>query len=184
MSTDQEQLLLQRRAARHARPLPETEDGEWRWYLECSAGRLRVGLPARRLVGVSRLPPITPMPGSGSVLRGVAQVRGKLVAVVDVAALLDAALGGVSSLLVLVEGPRGPVGLQIETSERLRQVFANQMCRHLPEETDRDFVRAVTHDRMHLIDLDRLLDSPRLRVAGAAHQAGRPEGLQSPGNKS
>jgi len=164
--TDRQLALLRRRAEQIARPLVEEERGSVRSYLGCAVANRRVGLPVESVLGVFRVPPVTPVRGSDGVLRGVAQVRGQLVGVVDLAAVLEEPRGTGAPLLVLVEGSPGRLGLLIDRTERIVEVPQHSHCRHLPQEATEPFVSAVSHDLFTLIDVEVLLTSPLVRASG------------------
>ena len=156
--------LLRRRAERIARPIKQAARRETRAYLSCGVGRQQVGLPIERVLGVSRLPPLTPIPGSNSALLGLAYVRGRLVAAVDLRSILGEQHQALTPRLALVTGALGAVGLVVDHAERLIEVAADDHCQHLPPEVEHPFIAAVAHDLTRLIDVDALLDSPLLRA--------------------
>ncbi|MBI4493114.1 MAG: chemotaxis protein CheW [Chloroflexi bacterium] len=57
-------------------------------YLAFSAGSERYALPLDRVAGVQPEGPITRVPGATALVRGVMNLRGRLLAVVDLAAVL------------------------------------------------------------------------------------------------
>jgi chemotaxis signal transduction protein len=168
MKLSERQLaLLRRRAEQIARPTVEKDRSDVRAYLGCVVSSRRVGLPVQSVLGVFRVPPVTPVPGSGRVLRGIAQVRGQLVAVVDLAAALGEPRSTRAPLLALVEGEPGRLGVLIDRTERLVEVPSHDHCQHLPRDATEPFVSAIAQDLFALIDVDVLLGSPLVRASAA-----------------
>lgn len=165
MTIDPRKLaLLRRRAERIALPLATEERGEAHAYLTCVIGQRRIGLPVAHLLGVHRVPPITPVPGSTQVLLGIAQVRGLIFAVIDLAAALGERRQAPAPLLALLETSRGRVGVLLDSSDRLVEIAVHSHCQHVPPAPEHPFVRAVTQEQLHLIDVESLLESPQVHA--------------------
>lgn len=78
-------------------------------------GGAEFGLPAARVVEVLRPPPLTRVPFPPADVRGVAQVRGAVLAVVDLGVRLGVGPAAAPGRLVVVRGPgREAVGLLVD----------------------------------------------------------------------
>jgi purine-binding chemotaxis protein CheW len=78
-------------------------------------GRAEFGLPAGRVREVLRPPPVTRVPFAPAGVRGVAQVRGTVLAVVDLGARLGMApVAGAGRLVVVWGQGREAVGLLVD----------------------------------------------------------------------
>lgn len=112
--------VLEARARELAAPVDRAVDpGEMHLVLRVGGGRLSV--PARRASHVGALAALTPVPGAPTAVRGIAAVLGRLVPVVDLAALLGverAARRGLERIVV-VERDQRPLGLLVEAVEDL-----------------------------------------------------------------
>lgn len=81
-------------------------------------GGAEYGIPATRVREVLRPPPVTRVPGAAAGVRGVAQVRGTVMAVVDLGLRLGLAPVRPPGRLVVVWGPdREAVGLLVDRVE-------------------------------------------------------------------
>lgn len=120
----------ERRSLAHAVGAPEQSDapGVWRGI------GFRVG--ARHLLGsigdvneILAVPPATPVPGTRPWLVGVANVRGSLVPVVDLACFIDGVTTALSDncRILLVRQPAGSVGLLVDEVFGQRSLASEQL---------------------------------------------------------
>ncbi|HEU4698068.1 MAG TPA: chemotaxis protein CheW [Gemmatimonadales bacterium] len=95
------------------------EHGSAREFLLVRAGRRRVGLPLEHLVEVLETGPCHPVPSREPAVRGVANVRGRLLPVLHLGALLDGGPcppgQGEACVVVAVGGRR--VCLEVDDAE-------------------------------------------------------------------
>lgn len=83
--------------------------------LSVRVGGAEFGIPAERVREVLRPPPVTRVPFAGNGVRGIAQVRGTVLAVVDLGERLGLApVGGKGRLVVVWGGGREAVGLLVD----------------------------------------------------------------------
>ena len=140
-------------------------------------GGSRYALPMDSVAEVGRPPALTRVPGLPSWLAGVANWRGRVLAVLDLRPLLAAAPGALDRRARLVVLNRGgvPVGLLIEGVEGthvLDEERVEPSLAHLPDSAADLLAGQTTDDAgpCGLIDLDavyRLADAlPRARRAG------------------
>lgn len=121
-------------------------------------GEQRIGIRVEDLREIVPTPEITPLPGLPRWLLGLTQVRGELLGVVD----LGAILGGSSQhrpVLAVIEDRRGPFGLACESVIGFRPIYEDEISAELVPEPDRPF-RAVTRDLVALLDMGRLPVAP------------------------
>lgn len=89
VAADRARAVLEERARQLARPLPEPDVAEETLdLLVFSRSEAAYAVEAARIAEVVRLPEPTPLPGSPPAVAGVVSYRGRVIAVVDVAALL------------------------------------------------------------------------------------------------
>lgn len=90
-------------------------------YLLVRAGQRLVGLPVARVVAVIEPGVTYPVPAVGSAVRGVVTVRGRIVPVVHLGAVLDGgpcpAVPGGTGVIVAVDDDGGRVCLEVEDAE-------------------------------------------------------------------
>ena len=140
-------------------------------------GGSRYALPMQAVAEVGRPPGLTRVPGLPGWLAGVANWRGRVLAVLDLRPLLEAAPGDLDRRARLVVLNRGgvPVGLLTEGVEGTHMLEHDRIeasLAHLPTTAAELLIGQVTDDEgpCGVIDLDavfRLSDSlPRARRAG------------------
>jgi purine-binding chemotaxis protein CheW len=140
-------------------------------------GGSRYALPMQAVAEVGRPPGLTRVPGVPAWLAGVANWRGRVLAVLDLRPLLESSSGELDRRARLVVLHRGgvPVGLLTEGVEGTHMLEPEQIeasLAHLPGTAAELLVGQVTDEEgpCGVIDLDavyRLSDSlPRARRAG------------------
>ncbi len=135
-------------------------------YVEVQVRGLLLGLPLANVREVLRAPPITRVPEVPSVVRGVANVRGEIVPVVDLAARLGEGAAGEDARLLMIRVGHldEPVGLLVDSV--LRVVEAGVRLEAAPEEARSSlptgFVLGVANapdgEAITVLDLDAVLD--------------------------
>jgi len=111
-----------------------------------------------RRVHVSALPHSTP------VLRGLFQIRGRPYCLADLAPFFDAAPDECpeETLVAVVTGRPGPLGLRIDEVLGPRTLFPQDLDTGLKRRRAA-FVRAVTRDLVHLVDVEELLSEGQIQ---------------------
>lgn len=152
-----------------SRPLVSVEH-----VLVVEAGGAVIGLPFTQLHEVVQAPPVVPLPTAPSFVEGIASVRGHLVSVVNLAAVLDGDASRRGSLLVLLETPKGLLGLRIESVQGAREISEVEIAESLSADRRRaNAVRAITKDLVCLLHLEYLLSA--VTVNG---ETGRPDATE------
>ncbi|MBI5493811.1 MAG: chemotaxis protein CheW [Deltaproteobacteria bacterium] len=157
--TDKDRAILQRRQERLARRgtgnvVRRVADR----VAVVSVGGERFGIPAQGTLEIIPMPPVTRLPRMSAWMRGMTQIRGELVAVVDLASWFGMARSAERGCLVLVEGSAGALGLGVERVLGFRDVYADELPAAPPERVDNRPIQAVTHDLMAILDLRALLN--------------------------
>jgi chemotaxis signal transduction protein len=135
-----------------------------RALLEVSLGEARFGVDFASVLETGRVPDLTRVPNTPAWVAGVAEVRGEVLAVLDLAAFLglngkDAGAGR----LVVVRGPSGtPVGLRVTRLHALASVPASsirELATPVAASLSRFVTGVVSRERapMTLLDLDLVL---------------------------
>jgi chemotaxis signal transduction protein len=123
------------------------------------------GIETRNVQEVRNVELVT-IPGATPVVPGLFQIRGQLYCMVDLLALLKTApplAHGVSTLVAVVEGPQGKIGLRIDESLGRRTVYADEVDNAL-ERNKSDFVAFLTRDLLSAVDLAALFRRPELLI--------------------
>jgi purine-binding chemotaxis protein CheW len=127
-------------------------------------GREDFGVDVKKVEGVISLVDITRMPRAPRFVEGIINLRGQIVAVVDLATRLgiEAAQRGAATRIVVVEAQEVKVGLVVESPEVLNvnreDIEASPML--ATGDVDTSFIRGVIKldDRLLiLLDVDRVL---------------------------
>lgn len=129
----------------------------------CMVGSETFALPVELLREIVPLPPITPLPSCPSWVLGIAHIRGTLLSVVDLAQVCRAKGEGPAEHVVVVQSPRGPLGLAVG------KVLSSDLIdlSKLTTQDDRSERRAslgVTPALAVLLDVKALLTLPELVV--------------------
>lgn len=168
-SREKKDAILTERASRLARPL-ETADGH------LAAGDLRLatfaltgeryGIEAHHVMEISRLSDYTPLPHAPTHLVGITNLRGEILPVFDLRALLGLsrrALDDLSRLVVLGHA-RAEFGVLADSTRELVSLAPNELLPAPPSVSDigRHYIRGVTKDALVILDGNVLLEDARL----------------------
>ncbi|WP_437752410.1 chemotaxis protein CheW [Sorangium sp. So ce1389] len=121
-------------------------------------GAHRYGIPVDSLREIVPLPDVTSLPGLPPWLLGIANVRGELLGVVDLATVLGATVERASAMAI-VAGAGGPLGLAVQSVIGFREVYEDELSAELGADPHRPF-RAMTRDFVALLDVTRLPAAP------------------------
>lgn len=172
MTTDREdptrQALLRARARQLARPPEAPATGEMLDLLEFGLAGERYAFVAGDVDDVAPLRELTPLPCAPPFLRGLVNIRGRLVAVVDLKrffGLPDPGITDLHRVLLLRKGGM-EIGVLADTVEGVQAVPATRVHAPLPAPAGIrvEYIRGVTPERMVVLDADAILDDPRLII--------------------
>lgn len=147
-------------------------------HIVCALGSSRFAVPVGTVIEVAEVPAWTRVPAVPEWIHGVTNLRGEVLAVVDLATLLglESADVGPSQRArmlvarcgqeemtagVLVDGVQGMVRIRKEELETPEKAVAGEVARHLEGVVERD------GRLLAVLDLEGLLSSPRARVLAA-----------------
>ena len=158
---------LQKRSEQYAAPLVEREapSEDTQSFLTFDLGTERYGINVMLVRGVRSVPHITPIPGTPNFYRGVINVRGQIITVLDLRLFFgltgpetmslpgEIVLAQVESLqlALLAQQIHGVVAL---TAAEIKSV------EHLP------YAMGITRDRTVILNLNLLFEDKRLLVGG------------------
>ncbi len=161
----EENLILEQRAKKLAPALQsERQRKQIAYVAVVTVGNEQFGIPVKSLVEVVKIPLITRVPELPDWMRGIVQVRGQLMTVVDLARWFRVSTTSRSEFLAILSGPPGLLGLQVDTIVGFRTVYADEIVQTLQVSettTGRPF-RATTRDLLTLLDTARLFNSQQL----------------------
>ena len=147
-------------------------------HIVCALGSSRFAVPVGTVIEVAEVPAWTRVPGVPEWIRGVTNLRGEVLAVVDLATLLGLEVSEVAPssrarLLVarcaqeemtagvLVDGVQGMVRLTRSELTTPDKAVTGEVARYLDGVVERD------GRLLAVLDLEGLLSSPRARVLAA-----------------
>lgn len=168
ISADERQIL-RTRAQHLARPLQngvlESASLE---LLEFRLAQENYALETQYVSEVYPLKDLTPMPCTPPFLRGIVNVRGRIVPVIDIKKFFDLPDKGLSDLhrIILVRGNDLELGLLADVIVGVRTIPLDSLQPSLSTLTGirSDYLKGVTPERLVVLDLDRILTDPRIIV--------------------
>jgi purine-binding chemotaxis protein CheW len=118
----------------------------------------RIGIPVADVREIVPLPEITALPGLPPWLVGLAQVRGELIGVVDLAEVLGAG-NARAHVMAVIEDPKGPVGLACTSVLGFRDIYEDELATDFAPRSDGP-LRSMTRDLVAILDIGRLPLAP------------------------
>lgn len=117
---------------------------------------------------VQPLKDLTPLPGTPTFLRGIINIRGRIVAVIDLKKFFDLPEAGIHDLhqVLIVHTPALELGILADRVVGCRSVPESALQSALPTMTGirADYLKGVTAERLIVLDAVRLLADPRISV--------------------
>jgi chemotaxis signal transduction protein len=108
---------------------------------------------------------VVEVPGSGDVISGLFQIRSRVYSLIDLAPFFgesERLNHGQQSMVLVVSGTPGAVGLRIDEIIGQRSILSNEIDQGLQEQS-LSFVSAVTKDLVHILDVEALMASSAVR---------------------
>lgn len=161
--------ILHQRAQDLARPLGiETAGTEEFEVIEFCLGEERYSIESSVVREVFPLTELVKVPCTPSFVLGIINMRGEIVSVVDLKKLFDLPEKGISDLrrVLLLEGKGMLFGIVVDQLIGVRTLAIEAIQGGLPALGGRnsDYLKGLTADRMIVLDGDRLLGDPKIRV--------------------
>ena len=162
------QAVLEERARLLARSIASEPQRSKIWeLLTFRLGQERYAVETRFVQKVFRPTEISPVPRTAGFLKGVTNLRGEVLAGMDLSSFLGRAGNGNQAEWVLVFGDDRPeFGLLAETIEEVIQRKDEELfpVRNGPMHASTDLIRGVTADALFVLDGEKLLNDPRLMI--------------------
>lgn len=158
--------LLDERARRLAAPAARPEAEHPMQVLEFSVAEERYGFEAREIDDVQPLRDLTPLPGERAFWRGLVNVRGRIVPVIDLRRFFGLPERGISDLhrILMLRRDDLEVGLLVDAVDGVASIDAATLQASLPAmgEIDGAFIKGITADRRVILDAQAILADPRI----------------------
>jgi purine-binding chemotaxis protein CheW len=136
--------------------------------LQFRLGRDRYAVETRHVVQVLPLGDLTPVPCTPAFIAGVVNVRGRVMAVIDIQKFFGLPTRGLTDLhhIILVRGGEIQLGLLADAIVGVRADAREALQPSLPAPpgVPAECVIGMTADRLLVLDLDRMLADPRMTV--------------------
>jgi purine-binding chemotaxis protein CheW len=168
-------LVMEERARALARvPQSPTAQGERLEFVVFSLANERYGISTAYVREVIRLTDLTPLPGAPDFVAGVTNLRGQVLAVMDLRKFFGVAVRGLSdtSRVVVLGGERPEFGVLADAVHHVLTLPIDQVL-DPPESVAgiaRGYLRGVTGDALVLLEGSALLQDSRLIIDQAVDQ--------------
>ncbi|MBD8880877.1 MULTISPECIES: chemotaxis protein CheW [Rhodanobacter] len=165
---DASHVILRERARRLAQRPSDKPLEEQIEVLEFTLAHERYALLASQVNDVQPLRDLTPLPCTPSFLRGLVNLRGRLVAVIDLKQFFGLPEPGITDLhrIVLLRRDEVEIGLLADTVEGVSAIGKSRI-QPAPSTVGgvaAEYIVGVTPERLVILDTDAILNDPRLVI--------------------
>ena len=152
-----------------------------------TAGSESFGIPTQYLSCIIKSPPIAAMPNLPPWHAGIAQIRGELVGVVDIASWFGVPGTSKGAFLAVVENGDRKLGLLLDTVRGFRDVGASDIAETFSAgATGGHPIHSTTKDVTTILDIPKMFDNPDMQVGAGVEDQLHAKGAPAPaaGSKS
>lgn len=169
MNEEHAAQVLRQRAQALARPAERRETGSAAiGLLEFSLAHERYAVETQYVREVFPLKELTPLPSTPPFIRGVVNLRGRILPVLDLKKFFDLPEKGLTDLhrIIVVSGNGLELGLLADAVATVRSVSVESLQTALPTLTGirEQYLKGLTSERLVVLDLSRLLADPEIVV--------------------
>ena len=136
--------------------------------LEFNLADERYALETRHVVEIHPLRDLTPLPGTPPFIRGIVNLRGRILPVFDLKKFFALPERGVTDLhrIIVVRGHDLELGLLADVVSSVRTIATASLAPPLPtlSQIAAEYLRGVSEERLVVLDLDRILADPKIVV--------------------
>lgn len=160
---------LQERAKRLAREsTTRNETGNTFTVVEFSINSECYAIELVHIREIFPLKELTEIPGVPPFIRGVVNMRGQIISVVDIRQFFDLPAKGFSDLsrIIVLRSPEMEYGILADAILGIRTIPESETVPGLPTLTGirQDFLKAITQDQTVILDGKKLLSDPKMVV--------------------
>lgn len=160
--------ILRERAAELARPVTQVSQVQLLEVLEFRLASERYAVETRYVTEVHPLRDLTPLPGTPPFVRGIVNLRGRILAVYDLKKFFALPEQGVTDLhrILVVNAGDFEIGLLADVVVGVRALPASALSPPLPtlSAIAAEYLKGISEERLVVLDLGRLLSDPRIVV--------------------
>ena len=161
--SEEEVAILRARAERIANSQSEIQQGDTVSALVIQAGGETYGLPMESLVAVYTNHTIIPVPCVPAYVAGIANVRGEIMPVFDLAALLKVASADKKQTLIVASSQENSVAFCVETVGEARAVQLSAL-QPVPPMLNEAYLSGISADGMAMLNVEAIINDPALVV--------------------
>ncbi|MEJ0098282.1 MAG: chemotaxis protein CheW [Pseudomonadota bacterium] len=136
--------------------------------LEFRLAQERYAIETRCVQEVYPLRELTPLPCTPPFIRGIVNVRGRILPVLDLKKFFDLPEQGLTDLhrVILIRGQGMEIGLLADIALGVRTIAASALQASLPTLTGirAEYLKGITEEPLIVLDADRLLADPHILV--------------------
>ena len=168
MSAEQIARILRERAADLARPAGAAAHTDELELLELRLASERDAVETRFVAEVQPLRDLTPLPGTPPFVRGITNLRGRILPVYDLKRFFGLPEQGFTDLhrIVVVDGGDFELGLLADVVTGVRNLPREALSPPLPtlSAIASEYLKGLTAEGLVVLDIERLLSDPRIVV--------------------
>ncbi|MBA3868135.1 MAG: chemotaxis protein CheW [Anaerolineae bacterium] len=161
--SEQELAILRARAERIANTQDEVKQGDMVSVLVIQAGGETYGLPMDSLMAVYMEHTIIPVPCVPSYVAGIANIRGEIMPVFDLAVLLKAPVSETKHALIVASSNENSVAFCVESVGESRTVQLSSL-QAVPPMLNEAYLQGISADGMALLNMEGIINDPALIV--------------------
>ncbi len=159
--------ILRARARNLARPLGRREaDGNSLNVVEFRLAKELYAIELANVREVLRLENLTPLPCTPIFVRGIINVRGQILPVIDIKKFFELPDAGITDLhrVIVVRAEGAEMGILADTVTAVRSIPKERVQPSLPTLTGirAAYLRGVTDDHVVILDVSKILLDPKL----------------------
>jgi purine-binding chemotaxis protein CheW len=165
----EKKITLKARAKELAKePLPENVMQKYLKVVEYSLGKEKYGIEASCIREVCALGDLTPLPSTPPFILGIINVRGQILAVVDMKKIFNLPAQKLTDLtkILIIDIHPATFGVLVDEVLGMRFIAPSELqpTRTLATEVHTDYVKEVTSDRLIILDLVKMVADKKITV--------------------
>jgi purine-binding chemotaxis protein CheW len=161
--SEQEVAILRARAERIANTQNEAQQGDIVSVLVIQAGGETYGLPMESLTAVYTGHTIIPVPCVPAFVAGIANIRGEIMPVFDLAVLLKVPSSETKRALIVASSKDSSVAFCVEAVGEARTVQLSEL-QPVPPMLNEAYLDGISADGMAMLNVEAIINDPALIV--------------------
>ncbi len=161
--SEDELAILRLRAERIANAQSETHQGDMTSALLIQTSGGIYGLPMEKLTAVYMNHKIIPVPCAPPFVAGIANIRGEIMPVFDLAVLLKVAGGDTKRALIVASSADNSIAFCVEAVGETRAVQLSEL-QAVPSLLNEAYLQGISVDGMAMLNVEAIINDPALVV--------------------